>query len=605
MILQRITGRSACLAALGLALAGTAMPSRSLGQAPAAAEAPPPAPNPVPPPVPAPSVINPLAPAPAPALAPAPVPTTAPGTAVTVVENPNIQVLPPDVQVVRFHAPDGVRLEVVGPAPEPVAQGDGHGLATLGLKVGVPYRLKLSNFAGGRQHAELFPVIELVGHLHRPAGIDPARYPIRVSFGEADIVDAIDKGRLVTQVIYLEDPEHALPITLPKDEIPVVSVSAAEEPLRVAAALGRVMAIVRIGGRKPTVHELNGTEPDGLGLAGMPAPSPCPFVGSDGAGCRLPCGPVCGKRPEPGRIWIPRDEYLCDGGDRAEPAHFGGDGGLRGIDPRDAVIEFDDGRRPRILPTNMVCIYAPRFAEIRNSVGPNETSVVEITGRAHSLAHEVQLDARAFARKMVQNQGAEANLHRLRASGLKGNVFAGEKSELRVLSGYDNADHISGHVLVQGPEKVADRKKPGTLRDRTRFEGIKTAEGPVLTGIVEGAGEKVMAWKPRETVGVETPPNRPGLAVIKRVSASEAEAGDVLTYVIQYRNMGNTPIRSVTVTDSLLPRLGYVPGSALGPKGTVFTSGENRVGSTELRWELPGTIAPGAEGYVQFKAVVR
>ena len=114
-----------------------------------------------------------------------------------------------------------------------------------------------------------------------------------------------------------------------------------------------------------------------------------------------------------------------------------------------------------------------------------------------------------------------------------------------------------------------------------------------------------MSWTPRETVGVEVPPNKPGLAVIKRVSASEAEAGDKLTYVIQYRNMGNTPIRAVSIIDSLLPRLGYVKGSAQGPKGTIFSAEENRVGSTELRWEIPGTIAPGAEGYVTFDAIVR
>ena len=114
-----------------------------------------------------------------------------------------------------------------------------------------------------------------------------------------------------------------------------------------------------------------------------------------------------------------------------------------------------------------------------------------------------------------------------------------------------------------------------------------------------------MTWTPRETVGVEVPPNKPGLAVIKRVSAGEAEAGDVVTFTIQYRNMGNTPIRSVSVIDSLLPRLDYVAGSARGPAGTVFTAAENRVGSTELRWDLPGAIPPGAEGYVSFEATVR
>ena len=106
-------------------------------------------------------------------------------------------------------------------------------------------------------------------------------------------------------------------------------------------------------------------------------------------------------------------------------------------------------------------------------------------------------------------------------------------------------------------------------------------------------------------IGVETPPDRPGLAVVKRVSAAEAEPGDTLTYAIVYRNMGNTPIRAVSIVDSLLPRLEYVAGTSSGPEGTIFTTAVNRVGATELHWVLPGVLAPGATGYVSFQAIVR
>ena len=273
-----------------------------------------------------------------------PVPSPAdlpPGTATVEVGAP---MLSPDVQVVRFQGPEGVVVEVLGPNPEPAPVGDGQGLATVGLRVGVGYRLRLTNIPE-RPGAELYPVVEVVGHLHRPPGIDPARFPIRVVFSLDDLYDAVDRGRLVTQVVYLEDPEQALPIGLPKDEIPIVSLTPAEEPLKVASKLGRVMVIVRLGGRHPSPEELSMEAMGGLG-AEM-GPGPCPFAGPEGARCPLPCGPVCGTPPPPGKPWIPRDEYLCDGGDHAEPMHFGGDGGLRGIDPRDAAIQFSDDRRPR------------------------------------------------------------------------------------------------------------------------------------------------------------------------------------------------------------------------------------------------------------------
>jgi uncharacterized repeat protein (TIGR01451 family) len=94
------------------------------------------------------------------------------------------------------------------------------------------------------------------------------------------------------------------------------------------------------------------------------------------------------------------------------------------------------------------------------------------------------------------------------------------------------------------------------------------------------------------------------MAVLKQVDRSEAEPGDVVTYTITYRNMGNVPITSVSVVDSLLPRLDYVATSAKGPKGSVFTAGENQAGAQELRWDI-GTLAPGEQGSVSFQARVR
>ena len=173
------------------------------------------------------------------------------------------------------------------------------------------------------------------------------------------------------------------------------------------------------------------------------------------------------------------------------------------------------------------------------------------------------------------------------------------------LSGMDNIIHISRLRLVQEVHDTRGRQKPGQLETKIRALRINTSESAVVTGVIAGAAQTVMSWPAYEEVGVEVPPKRPGLAVIKRVSIGEAEPGDIVTYVIQYRNMGNTPIRAVTVVDSLLPRLEYVSGSALGPEGTVFSSMENKAGSTELRWDLPGVVGPGAEGSVSFQVKVR
>jgi uncharacterized repeat protein (TIGR01451 family) len=506
--------------------------------------------------------------------------------------------MPADVVVVRIQGPEGIRVEVLGPETIAVPGGDGHGLATLGMRVGVAYRLRLSNLPN-REDAELFPVVQLVGHLHRPPTIDPSKYPLRIQLTDDDIEDVLRSGRLVTEVVYLEDPEQALPLHLPKDEIPVVTLSPAEDPLKVAAALGRPMAIVQIGNRAPLPGEL-----DGAPIAPIDR-VPCPFVAQGGAPCGLPCGPARGTPPPPGRSWLPRDEYLCDGGDHNNPAGLGGDGNLRGIDPRDAVFRFQTDDRPRVLPTNMVCLYAPRFAAVRRPFGATAHVAVDVLA-GHELLQrpEVRGDRQA-PRRLAQNVPPQGLRGRSRPSIVENNQRPAGYSELRVLDVLDTVQHIRGHVSEAQVALERSRRKPDTLRERVPTLAIKTAESAVVHGIVAGPNEQVMAWKPQETVGVEEPPRKPGLAVIKQADRAQAEPGDVVTFTIRFRNMGNVPIHSVSVVDSLMPRLEYVARSAQGPVGTVFTAAPNTAGSTELRWDLPGALAPGAEGSVSFEALVR
>jgi len=541
----------------------------------------------------------------------------APGTAIVSPDGvapgnapPGIAVLDPEIQVVRFQGPPGLVAEVLAPAPTPVPIGDGGGIITVGLKRGVGYRLRLTNIPE-RPGAELFPMIELVGHLHRPAGIDPGKYPIRVVFNQDDLDDTVDRARLVTKVIYLEDPDQAIPFRMPKDQVFVHSLNPSEPPLTVATALGRPVAIVRIGVRRPSAEEINagGTGDLALDWASSLGMKPCPFLCQGGARCALPCGPVCITSAPVARPSLPRDEYLCDGGDRGIPATSGSDGRFSGIEPRDAIVRFDIGlgnrSQPRVLPTNIVCIYAPRFAEVRVSTGTHQNVDIQTSKTNKVIETSSQASTAAVAKRLVQNQAAELARNRARASGLNSKLRAGEESDVRGPSGYTNEVMIASNHQKQAAELARNRQKPTQLKEKIRLVGIKTAEGPVVTAVAEGVNEAVKVWGPQDMTGIETPPDRPGLAVVKRVSTNEAEPGDTVTYVIIYRNMGNTPIRTVAIVDSLLPRLEYVKGTSRGVDGTTFTTALNRLGSTELKWQLPGVLMPGATGHVSFQAIVR
>ena len=120
-----------------------------------------------------------------------------------------------------------------------------------------------------------------------------------------------------------------------------------------------------------------------------------------------------------------------------------------------------------------------------------------------------------------------------------------------------------------------------------------------MTGIVEGASEAVMSWQPhvddRRRDAAEPP--RPGHHQARQRHRGRARRHRSPSS-ITYRNMGNTPIRSVSIVDSLLPRLEYVKGSAKGPKGTDFSTGREprRLDRAEVgppRRDRPGRLRRG------------
>jgi hypothetical protein len=126
------------------------------------------------------------------------------------------------------------------------------------LLVGAVYRLKISDMAE-YPGTELYPTVELLDRLHPPAG-RVQEFPVPVSLTEQEIQFALE-GRIVTKVIYLEQPDRALPVGGPTANRSVIS-RYMENVISLADERGRPMAIVRLGGRLPSA---DGTEPEFYG----------------------------------------------------------------------------------------------------------------------------------------------------------------------------------------------------------------------------------------------------------------------------------------------------------------------------------------------------
>lgn len=151
-------------------------------------------------------------------------------------------------QPVRFELPSQGHVSVFGPfgtnCTTLVAP------AQIGLAVGHVYRLKISHmpeFPG----VELYPSVELIDRLHPPEGLQQ-EFPIPVQFTDEEIALAL-AGRLVTRVVYLEQPQLAMP--QPQLEGPPVrTIPSRQNLLAEADRAGRPMLILRLGGRLPAVH---------------------------------------------------------------------------------------------------------------------------------------------------------------------------------------------------------------------------------------------------------------------------------------------------------------------------------------------------------------
>lgn len=162
-------------------------------------------------------------------------------------------------QRVEIRAPKGARIAPLS------GGGFTEGYAAplqVGLSIGAVYRFRVTDLP---EHpgVELFPTIEMVDRTYPPPGL-AKKFPVPVELTEDELMLAA-QGAFVTRVIYIEDPNLALPIAEKADSSTRwMDVRPGEDPLVTADSLGRPIAILRIGSRLPSIS--------GEDLAGMGCP---------------------------------------------------------------------------------------------------------------------------------------------------------------------------------------------------------------------------------------------------------------------------------------------------------------------------------------------
>lgn len=152
-------------------------------------------------------------------------------------------------QPVEFHGPPGVRFSLAQYGSFDEGESD----LMAGLMIGQVYRFRVTGIPRA-EGAELYPTIEMIDRTYPPSGL-ATTYPIPITLDEEDL-QAARNGRLVTRVIYLEDPQTATPLPQGKQGPTAIDIPEYQDPLAIADLRGRTVAILRIGSLAPPRAEV-------------------------------------------------------------------------------------------------------------------------------------------------------------------------------------------------------------------------------------------------------------------------------------------------------------------------------------------------------------
>ena len=499
--------------------------------------------------------------------------------------------------------------------------------AQVRLAVSQSYRLRLSEmpeFPG----IELFPSIELIDRLHPPPGQSDA-FPLPVAFSY-DELEAAVAGQMVTKVVYLEQPQLALPFELTSDTA-VRTVNARLNLIAEADKAGRPLALVRLGGRLPAPHETQGAFfGSGAPILTSSARKKADVITaeniedatsfseaeprvqlashSDAQEANSPAKKSSPKGPtaNPKLVELFPDEYLFDGGDRGYPVHYDREM-MRGVETEDTIAEYhDDKGNRRVKASNRVAIYAPRFAAVRSVNGVREDFNVQRVTNNFDQIQSSGFRAQVGGKTHLQRDRVQGVRMRSRAGGLLGKATRSDVSATKVV-----AQHTKLLNLFEDVQFLRDgeyrQSEIARLNGGVAAAGTWTRElNPVLMANLTGGQEVYAMFKVAELTGVDEKHKKPGqLRIVKLADKDSAKPGDVITFTIRFDNLGDRELRFVRIIDNLTPRLEYIDDSATSDREGSTHVDDNGEGSQVIRFELDGPLKGRTGGVISFQVRLR
>ena len=328
-----------------------------------------------------------------------------------------------------------------------------------------------------------------------------------------------------------------------------------------------------------------------------PSPAPCETCG--------PAACVCIPRPLP----VVRPCLVCDGGDHGAPAKAVGDSGLANLTAGDTVARFraaDDGPDAdcvEITAANCACVFAPRFASVREVVKPFEDAAPE---GPRGLAFEERADERSerlppLARtRPVGPQLARKSLPGVAVEERLGPLAVDQAAIPRA---DDGVVQPVAHALDDGPELARTSRRPlAVVGFDVPIAWTRVQAANVLS---DGQEARVVAADRGTAVLRFEQPGRAELTLCKRAGSDTARPGEELDFTIFLLNSGDRPLTDIVLVDAVPRRLDYIPNSAASSLPAEIGTETGDDGSVVVKWRFTEPLPAGASGFVRFRTVVR
>jgi uncharacterized repeat protein (TIGR01451 family) len=334
--------------------------------------------------------------------------------------------------------------------------------------------------------------------------------------------------------------------------------------------------------------------------------------------CYPPAPPCCGPQPDcpPGVTcggWTPpgltcpwpEDEYLCDGDDQLPHVQVRQDWSVAGLQLEDTVAHFDtlDGQT-EVVPSNRVCVYAPRFAAVRKVYGLVQHDQHEQLSGVDNPIPLGGLGEAQVTTTTVQPLRPRLSLGTLTPRGFR---------ERTPPTGLENSQALTGMhgELLPYEDFALVRRGQMENSEKARLAEYMTAaiawshDTAVQVLIDDVAAHEDVALSRAAELKIFVREGKSRLQVCKLASRKEALPGETVEFTIRFDNVGDQVIGNVTVIDNLTTRLEYVEGSQSSTLPATFAVSANAGDSLTLRWEITEPMKVGTGGVIRFQCRVR